>query len=288
MSSFTKKRLDLTITLGTGSFGETVGSTVKLSGLRMIADIAFAGGATMGALQMRVFGLPQAMMNQLTTIGLVATDLLGKNAVTLAAGDDVNGMRMVYQGSITSAWADYSSAPDVAFNIIAAAGMDAALRPVPPVSFNSPSVDVSSIMSQFATTMGYAFKDLGVSAKLSYPYFDGTALSQARSCANAADIWMTIDRGALVIWPKSGAVMGDIPLISPATGLVGYPSPSSGRISFTTVFNQDIYMPGKVQLESSIPMGRGVFITFKVSHSLSSELPGGPWFTTVECAPDAR
>ena len=49
-STFTKKRLDLTIPPGTGKFGETLGDTITLTSLRMTADIAFAGGETMGAL----------------------------------------------------------------------------------------------------------------------------------------------------------------------------------------------------------------------------------------------
>lgn len=284
-STFTKKRLDLTITLGTGEFGATEGDTVTLSGLRMMADIVFAGGETMGALQLRVFGLTQAMMNKLTTIGPVATAIRSKNKVLLAAGDDVNGMHIVYQGTIDQAWADYSSAPDVVFNVIAYAGLDAAVKPVNAISFKG-SADVATIMEGLAKTMGVAFENRGVSAKLSNPYFPGTALMQVKSCARAANIWYTIDRDALIIWPKKGGEPGVIPLISPETGLVGYPAFSSKGMSFSTMFNQDIRLPGKVLVKSSIPMACGMFNVFNVSHSLSSEIAGGPWFSTVECYPD--
>lgn len=284
---FTRKKLEATITLGTGDFGETVGDTVTLSGLRMMADIVLSGGDSMGQLQMRVYGLTQDMMNRLTVIGRDLAALRGKNYISLRAGDDTNGMSLVYQGSITDAWVDYPAAPEGVFNVMASAGMDAALKPVTPISFNSASADVSGIMAGLAKTMGLAFQDLGVSVKLSYPYFDGTALMQARSCARAADIWMTIDKNTLIIWPKENAkIIGDIPLVSPETGLIGYPSFSSVSVMFTTIFNQDIRQSGKVQLQSSIPAATGRFRVFKVSHSLSSEIANGPWFTYAECGPD--
>ncbi len=284
MSGFTKKRLELTITLGTGAFGETVGDTVKLSGLRMSADIAMAGGETMGALQLRVFGLTQAMMNRLTTIGYVATALLGKNTVSLAAGDD-NGMAVIYEGAIMTAWADYASAPDVAFNVLAQAGAVDALKPVASISFKG-SVDVAVIMSGLAKTMGLTFENQGVSVSLSNPTYAGTAWAQMRACARQADIWATVDRGALIITPKQHATKGSIPVISAETGMVGYPSFSSRGLSVQTLFNPLIRMPGLVEVRSSIPLGGIIFRVSEVSHSLSSETPGGPWFTTVTGYPD--
>lgn len=286
--SFVRRRLDLTITLGAGAFGNTLSDTITLTGLRMSADIAFAGGESMGALQVRAYGIKQAIMNQLTTIGTVATQLLGQNKILVAAGDDENGMQEVYRGSIAQAWGDYNAAPDVAFNVIAYAGYEAALKPVNAVSYRG-STDVAGIMQTLATTMGYGFENQGVTGQLSNPYFSGTAYSQMRACARAAGISAVIDRTKLVISPGVGKPMtvGAIPLVSPDTGMVGYPAFSSKSISIKTVFNPNITMPGKIQVASSIPMACGIFRTYSVGHSLSSETPGGPWFSNVECYPDA-
>lgn len=281
--SFTKKRLELTINIGAGEFGEEIASTTVLSGLRMTADIALAGGVSPAACQLRVWGLTESRMNQLTTIGPVATELLGKNSISLSAGDD-SGMTLVYQGAISEAFPDYSATPSVCLNIIAHAGMLQALKPVPPSSFSANSVDVAFIMAELAKEMGFGFRNYGVDVKLSRPYLKGTLMMQARACARAADIWMTVDKGQLIIWPKDGPIgIGDIPLISPSTGLVGYPTASSSKISFVTIFNPSIQYPGLVQLDSSLPMGKGTFSVFNMNHSLSSEMPGGPWFSIVDC-----
>jgi hypothetical protein len=284
-ASFVRRRLDLTIQLGTGEFGDSVGDTVTLTGLRMMADIVYAGGDSMGVLQLRVFGLPQAMMNRLTTIGPVATAIRSKNSILLAAGDDVNGMKMAYQGTIDQAWADYSNIPDVPFNVVAYAGLAAAVKPVDAISFKG-SADVAEIMSGLAQTMGLAFEANSVSAKLSNPYFPGTALMQVKACATAANVRWSIDRGTLSIWPKESYQTSNVPLISPETGLVSSPVLSSKGMSLTMIYNTNVRLPGKIEVKSSIPMACGIQNVATVSHSLSSEMQGGPWFTNVECYPD--
>jgi hypothetical protein len=282
-TGFGRKRLDLTITLGAGAFGDTVGDSVTLSGLRMTADIVISGGDSMGTLQLRVFGLTQAMMNRLTTIGYVKNAIKGKNSILLAAGDDAGGMKVVFVGTICDAWADYNRAPEVAFNVVAYMGLDALVKPVDALSYWGPT-DVALIMSDIAKTMGLVFENNGVSGQLSNPYFPGTALAQVRACARAADIWYAIDRGSLVIWPKNGSRAGDIPLISPETGMVGYPALNSNGMTVQTMFNWNIRPGCDVMVKSAIPMACGKWHVGEFSHALSSETPDGPWFTTFQCS----
>lgn len=282
-TAFTRKRLDLTVTLGTGQFGDTVGDTVTLSRLRMSAELIKAGGETMAQLQLRVFGLPEKIMNQLTTIGYVGMAFKAKNSIQLAAGDDESGMTTIFMGTIYDAWADYNSAPDVAFNVIANTGLAALIKPVDAISFKG-STSVAQIMAGLAQTMGLTFENNGVDVQLSNPYFPGTALMQVRACARAANIYYTVDNGTLAIWPKLGARAGVIPLISPATGMVGYPALNSNGMTVKTLFNPDIRPGGDVKIESSIPMACGTWHLFDISHSLSSETPDGPWFTSFNCS----
>lgn len=282
-TGFTKKRLDLTITLGTGDFGETVGETVTLSGLRMSADMVAGSGDAMAMAQIRVFGLPQEMMNRLTSIGKNQWAVRGKNKILLAAGDGINGMQVVFMGSIGAAWADYGSQPDVAFNMAGYSGMAALLKPVNAISFKG-STDVAGIMEGLAKTMGLAFQNNGVNVKLSSPYFDGTALHQVRACAHDANINQKIENDTLIIWPKNGFVEGDIPLISPETGMIGYPSLNGAGMRIQTVFNSKIRPGQKVEIKSSIGMACGIWKTSTVNHSLACEMPGGPWVTEFQCA----
>lgn len=147
-------------------------------------------------------------------------------------------------------------------------------------------------MGSLAKTMGLVFENNDVQVKLSYPYFAGTALMQVRACASAARIFYVIERGTLAIWQKDKGRAGEIPLISPETGMVGYPSLSSSGMTLKTLFNRTIRVGGDIRVESAAPVSstpmmrgrfRGKFRVGPISHSLSCEVPGGPWFTTLEC-----
>lgn len=280
--TFTEKTLELTVTLGEGDFGATAGQSVTLSGLRMRAELANPGGESMGMLQMRVFGMDPQMMNRLTTIGQVNRAIRTKNAVMLAAGEVGNALHGVFQGTIFDAWADYNSAPDVAFTVIAYAGLDLAVTPASALSFKG-SADVAQIMERIANSAGLAFENNGVSVQLANPYLPGTPLAQIRACARAANIRYVIDRGVLAIWPKSGNRAGTVPLISADTGMVGYPALSSKGMSITTLFNPDIALGADVEVQSAIPMACGKFRVFNVNHSLSCRVADGPWFSRVDC-----
>lgn len=284
--SFTRKRIDLTITLGTGQFGDSGSNVVTLTGLRVHAAMQEFGGDAMPQAQLRVFGLPLDMVNQLTTIGPINAAIMYRNSVLVAAGDDETGMQTVYSGSIWQAWGEYQGMPDTPLNIIAAGGLSAALKPVDALSFVGPT-DVAQIMQTLSTTMGLAFENNGVSVILSNPYLPGTALQQVRACARAADINFAIDRGTLAIWPKRStpdqpaARGGDVPLISTATGLVGYPTFSSNGLGLTTLYTPQIKRGGKVQVESSLAVANGTWVVSQLQHSLQSETPGGQWFSQV-------
>jgi len=283
--SFTKKKLKVLITLGTGPFGEEVGDTVELSGYRMTADCAMVAGDAMQALQMRIFGLPQEMMNRLTVSGTVDWEIRARNAIILSAGDDEKGMNTIYQGTIDKAWPDFSAMPDVAFNIIAYNGLAAALKPVSPTSFKG-ATKVVDIMKTLAGMAGLAFDDRGVDGVLSNPYFSGSALDQIRACAHAADILYQIDLDKLVIYPREGGNNPAPTLISKETGLVGYPRFSASSMGMTTEFIPTLRIPGEVEVDSSIGKNAsGRFFLFSVGFSLSCEMPNGPWFSTIECYP---
>lgn len=274
----TEKQLELTITLGSGEFGEDLGDSVKLSGFRMTADLSLPGGDSMGRCQLRVYGLREDVMNQLTTIGAVNTAIKAKNIVTLSAGDTDNGMAEVFIGTILDAWADYSGAPDVGFNIVAFSGAIAAVKPAAATSYKG-ATDVGQIMSDLAAEMELEFVNNGVDAKLFNPYLPGTSLSKVRTVAQAANINWAIDRNRLFIWPLTGVRQGGAPLISSETGMVGYPALSSKGMTVKMIFNPAVVIGGDVEVQSSIPMACGMWRVFSLTHNLSSQMVGGPWFT---------
>ena len=282
--AFTQKRINVTFTLASGSFAGSTANTVTLTGYRVSAHVVKAGGASQGECQLRIYGMGLSLMNQLSTLGRTPV-IVGKNTVSVSAGDDVNGVGVAFVGTISQAYTDLGGAPDAIFHVSAYAGLYQAVQAIPPTSIKG-SADAAVIMSSLATQMSLDFENNGVSVMLANPYFPGSARTQAEAVARAANIEWIIDNGKLAIWPKSGSRGGVIPLISPETGLVGYPFPSGqGLLGLRTLFNPTISFGAKIQVQSSITLACGTWTVCHIDHDLESETPNGAWFTMLQGAP---
>ena len=287
--AFLQRKIDVEFRLGTGAFGETGFNTVKVSGLRVQANVMNTSGAALGQLQMRIYGLPPTVLNELAQLNQ-ADQAIRNNTIIVTAGDDVNGMATVFMGLITLAQLDLTQTPDSSMTVVAIAGLFGAMQSATPSSYPGPT-DAAIIMADLATKMGLNFEGAnGVSVILASPYFPGSWKEQADRCARAANIGWIIDEtsNTLAIWPRDGYRGGPIPLISPDTGLVGYPSYSSGQfqgLAVTTIFNPLVRIAGRVQIESVLKVANGKWAVFDIVHALESETPGGKWFTQFTASP---
>lgn len=279
--SFVRRRIDVTITKGTGPYGENVGETIKLTGLRVMAYIASVGFETQGTCEARIFGLPLKLINDLTTIGPIGMQVRGKNRIQIDAGDEGSVLTTIYKGTIIYAYGEFQAAPDVALNIYAQSAADAALKPVEPTSING-AADVANLMAGFASDMGFAFENNGVSGSLSNPYFPRTTLEKVKACAASAGINYSTDNGVLSIWPKGGARKSSIPVISPTTGMVGYPTFSSQYVGVRSLFMPSAIQGGQFKIENSQTAANGTWNIATVNHSLESQVPNGQWFTDLQ------
>lgn len=280
--SFVRRRLDVTITLGEGNFGESGQNTVTLTGLRVSTTIVKAGDPGFDTAQVRLWGLTLSQMNAITTLGK-PLQFFRNNTITLSAGD-ASGVAVVFTGTIQSAYQDFTGAPDSSINIIAFVGLLDANKPVTPTSFQGPA-DVGVIMSGLAVQMTppLAFENNGVQVTLNSPYFPGTPRAQVEACAKAANVYWAIDGTVLAIWPKDGHRGGLIPLISPETGLVGYPQWTQNGVLLKTLYNPGIVYGAQIELKSSITPANGKWIVNKITYELESEMPdGGAWFSDLE------
>jgi hypothetical protein len=278
--SFVQRAIDVTFTRATGVFAEGGKNTLTLSGLRCSAVITKNGGASWGALDLRVYGMTLSTMNDLSTLGmLVTTDQ--KNSVSVFAGNVGSALGLVFEGTIYQAWTDFRQMPEVPFVVSGQTGLTAAVTPVAPSSYTG-AADVAVIMASLATQMGLAFQNSGVSGVvLSNSYLSGTALQQAKNVAQHAGINLDIDANTLYIWPKNGSKGGAVPLISPSTGLIGYPTYTANGIDIEVLYNPSITFGGKVQVQSSLPQACGTWQVYGLTHDLESITPGGAWKSSV-------
>lgn len=267
---------------GPSTFVESGTNQVTLSGLRVAAKVVKAGGPAMSTLELRVYGMTLSLMNQLSTLGMIATHVY-KNSVLVEAGDADSGMATVFIGTITNAWADFQAAPDVAFHVEAHTGLLENVTPAKPSSYTG-ATSVATIMSSLATQMGLTFENGGVTTVLANPYFYGSPRAQALACARAANCEWIIDDGVLAIWPKGSARNGEAPLISPGTGMRGYPAYTSKGIAVETLYNPSVGYGKNIVVQSSLTPANGTWVTYSLDHDLESMVFDGQWFTRIEAA----
>ncbi len=281
--TFRSRAIDVSFRLADGEFGDGLGNEVLYTGLRCEASINNVAGDSLNSIQFRAYGMSSSVMSKLSTLGLLAT-VVRKNIVTVFAGDNLSGREQVFQGTISNAWTDYRGAPEVSFNLEAYAGFYEQVKAVAVNSYSG-STDVASIIQSLATSMGYAFKNNGVTAKLSSPYLAGSAIAQIKDAAKHAGINCDISNGRVEIWPNGGKRDEQTLILSPQTGLVGYPTFSGVGINVQAEFNTDIMIGRHIAVQSSIPQACGDDWYCQISHhEISSMSPGGPWFTYATLA----
>ena len=280
--SLVERKITITIQLGKGDFGETGFNTVTLEGYRCSVEIERAALPAVTTSTMRVFGLSQSLMNQLSTLGGNPFYSGRLNQITVMAGDDNVGMSQVYYGNVVNGYQDYDSAPAASFVVEAVPVFDN-IKPASPTSFQG-GTDVATILKGMAArcTPPLAFNNSGVNQTLSNPYFCGTLLDQMRAVITHANINGEIDRGTLYIWPRNGYRAGTATTLSPSTGLVGYPSINGVQIfRVRSLFNPTFNHGAIVDIESSLTPACGSWYCNYLTHDLDSLTPGGAWFTDL-------
>ena len=295
--SYVERAIDLTITLQPTStqpnptFNGTTSNQVKIlgggsvarNGRRISARITKAGGASLGQAEIRIYNLPLSVMNQLSTLGTPLIYQVGRNTVVVEAGDDIDGMAVIFQGTINTAFATFDESGNATFSITAQVGELNAAASTDATSFNGTAA-VATIMASLAQRGSYNFVNNGVTVSLAYPYFSGSILDQIKTCAAAGGVQWFIDdtTNTLHIWPTGGNRDGLIPEVSAATGMVGYPSYTSNGISVRTLYNPSIGFGAKISLKSILTPAEKIWVVYYLDYDLECQEPGGPWFTNLE------
>ena len=276
--TFSHKYLRFDFQLSQGNF-QGGGNKKSIVGLRSSASIVKAGGLSLGALQFAIYGMTLSDMNQLSTYGQVLT-LVGKNSITVWAGDDSDKLSIVYQGNIASAFMDGNAQPQVAFRGEAFVAGDIAIKPTPTTT-QPGAIDAAGMLSLLAQQSNLQFENNGVNAKITNPHYSGAALQQIEAICTDAKCEHIIDNGTLAIWPSSGSRSGSTK-ISPQYGLVGYPAFNSQGVVFQAAFNPTLAYGASVELQSELTPACGTWVIHHLAYELSAETPKGPWFVIVQ------
>ena len=256
--------------------------TVKLTDHRVTVRIATNGDPNIGSAQLQIYGLTTDRINQLATFAQAFMTPDYNYKIQVDAGDEVNGMNMVFFGNITQAWADFQGMPDIPFHVLAYATPTVQASPSGQNwnSYSGPT-DVAKMLQPLAGMMGLSLENSGVNVKLTNPYHFGSPFRQAQLIREAADINMVFENKIMAIWPRNKPRDGQGPLISEQTGMVADPSFTDYGVIVRQEFSTPVKYGVNMTIKSQIEKANGPWSIKQIDYNLAANMPNGPWFVTL-------
>lgn len=287
MTSFTNKQLRVTMIL-TGSnmvFPGTNSDTLTLENMRMSANVQGVVKLSTHA-DVRIYGMKQADMNALS-ISWANPPIIPNHLLILEANNTgrADGWAQVFKGTIMEAQPDYRAAPDVSFNLLARTGYAVQISPAEPTSYPF-QVDIGVAAGDIIERMGapWTYVDGGADGVLSNPYFCGTLWDQLKDACEAAkaDFYVQGDEILVVPAGRPGPALPSV-VLSPESGLVGYPMFERSGLNVTALFDPAFLCGRALDIKSSVPNATGRWYPMALNHILESRMPGGSWMTQMQC-----
>lgn len=297
--SFVKRNLQYKIELNQGgtpnnsapdSF-DNGADTLDIDNIRSVASIqSVIGGDTAfgGRALLQLWGMKPADMAKLSTLGFDQAKI-NKNKITVFAydeGDSSNAVE-VFSGGIFVAHINYNAMPDVSLELECWASIGQQTQMIAGTSAAG-SGDVSAMLQGICAACDpqVTFVNHGVSKKLANPAHASSPAEQISDICCAAGVPYTLQGDTLTIWNKGENPDNVIIEISPEKGMVGYPEYTQIGIDVTMEFKPDVQLGRQLQIlppnitnPPPVPGVPGTFWINVVEHELSSQMPGGPWFT---------
>ena len=279
---FRRKAIRIQMTLGKGVFPGTQDNTYVVDGLGVNVEVEKNGLPDLNKAKISISNMAYDKMEQLTMLAFRPLRR-AKNVVAVFAGDEGTQLDRVFVGEVTSAFADYSNAPDIEFQIEASSGSHPLQIAAAPVSVNGQTA-ASELIKRFATEMGYTFKNDGVTAQVKNSIFNGSPLEKAKAVADQCGIDLLCDDGEIIIMPRRKERKANVvPLLTAESGLIGYPTFTADGISLNAFFNPDFKLKGLIRVESIVPRATGTWKITKLSHSLSAyRTDSEDWYSSIE------
>lgn len=274
--TFKKRQINL--------FFSNAGKTLTLEGLRCEAVTMVAGGPNMAAqLQLRVYGMTMAQMNEYSSVGIYS-GAVSSTLIVVSAGNVGEPIGQIFSGSLLGSFIDFSAAPDVCFVCSATCGLYEKALAAAANTYKGAAY-AEDMIEALAKKIGFKFVNTdNAHAVLQNQVVSGSVVDQIQTIARAASIPACIENQTVTIWSNNGARDSVVVPVGPDNGLVGYPSYWEAGFSIKTEYNPLIVQGRTVKLTSSIPKSNGSWIVIYTMHELSTMAPNGPWFTTAKLA----
>ena len=255
---------------------------LQSTGLRVLCNIINGNGAVSPTANIKVYGLAMDKMLKLMRIQWNTLSAV-LNTILVEAGEEGKTLQKVYEGNITFAKVNMSNAPNPFLEIDSQSAIVEGLRPAESKVFKA-NMDAADMIAEICKDMSYSFENNGASKIIADGgTYNGTRLNMIKRIAEIADFDLYIEQNNIAICPKGAPRTIPVPIISPKSGLIGYPVPDVRGVSFKAFYDPLIRFGGLVEIKDSV-MGatvNGQWRIFGATVTLESNLEGGAWF--IEC-----
>lgn len=282
--SFSKKVIRTTITLVNDRFEDGTNQIIA-EGLRTAVFCQFGGGAVVPHAEVTIYGLNMQAMNKLMRIRWQDIQSL-QNLIRVEAGDEGGQLHLVYEGQITFAYIDMTSAPDAAFRIRSTTAVYNLFASSSPVTYSGATPVVQAIES-LCEGMGFLFENSGVPESLTMENVTlvDTDLNKIITLCRDYQIDLYVENNLIGIAPQGAPRQTRAPVLSPKTGLLGYPIPTMQGIELQCLYDPLVRFGGIVRVRDSLlETANGEWRVFGVTINLESIIPGGRWNMLVKAA----
>ncbi|WP_272678472.1 baseplate hub protein [Providencia sp. PROV137] len=280
--AFNRKRIRLTLKLNGKDEVFTSDNKNKLSaiGLRISAEVSFGYGSPAPYARVRVYGLPQETMNKLITAKFQQVKTL-RTLITIEAAEGEGDFAQVFSGGIFMALPEYSEAPNVSIVIEAISAVFESKLPTPAESYEG-SHSVSEIISGICKRIGFSFESNNVNAMVDNPYLTGSDLEKIRWLCVNNDLDLYLGNNSVAIAPKGAPRNIKIAVISPDTGLIGYPVITNIGATFKCLYDPSIQFGALVRVKGSqIELCNGEWRVYGLRAQLETEMDSARWFMEI-------
>lgn len=280
--AFNRKRIRLTLKLNGKDEVFTSDNKNKLSavGLRISAEVSFGYGSPAPYARVRVYGLPQETMNKLITAKFQQVKTL-RTLITIEAAEGEGDFAQVFSGGIFMALPEYSEAPNVSIVIEAISAVFESKLPTPAESYEG-SHSVAEIISGICKRIGFSFESNNVNAMVDNPYLTGSDLEKIRWLCVNNDLDLYLGNNSVAIAPKGAPRNIKIAVISPDTGLIGYPVITNIGATFKCLYDPSIQFGALVRVKGSqIELCNGDWRVYGLRAQLETEMDSARWFMEI-------
>ena len=181
---------------------------------------------------------------------------------------------LIFDGTIKQARAGRIDAVDSYIDITAADGDQAYNFSTIALSLAAGATPADAVqvfvgaMAKQGITQGY-IPELSTNGSERGRVFYGMTRDELREWAEVQDALWSIQDGKLTLIPKTSYIPGEVPVISPATGLIGVPEQTQNGIEMRVLLNPALKIGERVKLDSTVNLYRyGLDVPSQASNAL--------------------